>query len=121
MILHLQSKGQSTVEAVVYSAALMAFTLLLMSVIYLCFLKTKLRFTSHEFLVCREISNPWLCQNKFQKELESAFRFGKMHSLWARKQGNQQILNLKMKFQILSLRTVTWDYQDQIEIPLKSK
>lgn len=105
-------------EAVVASGALLAFASLLLGLIYFCALKTYLQYSSHEFLVCREISDPWFCEKKFKRELQSVLRFGQVESMWARQESKRQFLHLKLSFSALQ-RNVSWIYEDEISLPLK--
>jgi hypothetical protein len=105
-------------EAVVASGALLAFGALLLGLIYFCTLKTYLQYSSHEFLVCREISDPWLCEKKFKRELQSVLRFGQIESMWARQETQRQFLHLHLSFSALQ-RKISWIYEDEILLPLK--
>lgn len=113
------SRGQATLEAAVVSAALVLWVGLLMGLIYISVLKTYLQYSSHEFLVCREISDPWICESQFKNEIQNALsNFGRIELLWARKEHQKQVLTLKLKFKILK-KDIRWNYKDQIQLPLK--
>ncbi len=113
------SRGQATLEAAVVSAALVLWVGLLMGLIYFSVLKTYLQYSSHEFLVCREISDPWACESQFKKEIQNALsNFGRIEAFWVRQEHQKQVLTLKLKFKILK-KEIFWNYKDQIQLPLK--
>jgi hypothetical protein len=102
----------------VIAAALIAFSASLLFLIYFCAIKTYLQFSSHEMLVCREISEPWACEKKFKKELQAYLRFGEIESCWARKDPNKQLLHLQLSFTVLH-KKIQWKYEDEIRLPLQ--
>lgn len=114
-----QSKGQAVLESLVAAAALMAFTGLLLALIYFCVLKTYLQCSSHELLVCRELASPWTCEKKFKAEFEAVLRFGQIETLWCRKDPHRQLLHLRLKF-LFFKKVIRWTYEDQISLPLKA-
>ena len=111
--------GQTTLEAAVVSLALLLFTVLLLGLIYFCFLRTYLQFSSYEFLICRTHSDPWTCETKFRKEIQSLLIKGaRIQMLWARKEGQNQCLTLKLNFTLLN-KKIHWIHEDQLQWPLK--
>ncbi len=110
--------GQSTLEAAVVSGALVFFVTLLSALLYFCFLQSYLKYSSHEYLVCREISDPWLCEKQFKKATTSLVRFGKIESLWVQEEPLRRTLRLRIQWQVLQ-KNVRWDYQDRILLPLQ--
>lgn len=113
------NRGQATLEAALTSAALVLWVGLLMAALYLGVVKTLLEYSSHELLVCREISDPWKCESEFKNRINPALvRSIKIDLLWARKEGRKQMLTMKLRLRILK-KDILWTYQDQISLPLK--
>lgn len=113
-----RNKGQALLEAVVALPALMAFAVFLLGLLAACAFQTYLQFISHEFLICRETSDPWSCEKKFRAELKSTLPFGRIESLWAIKEPHRQRLELRLSFSVWKER-IRWLRKDEIQLPLR--
>ena len=111
--------GQATLEMLFSAMGTVIFVSLLLGAIYLAGAKVYLRFSSHEFLLCREFQNPILCENKFKSQLNSFWRFGTWSNLSPTRTAFQQSVHVDLKLRILNQEVVKWNYQDQINLPLK--
>ncbi len=113
------ASGQATVELLVSSVATVTFVSLLLGAIYLAGTVTYLRFSSHEFLLCREFQNPVSCEQKFKARLSSFWRFGSWRNLTSHRTSSQQSMHVDLELRILRQELVKWKYQDQISLPLQ--
>ena len=116
----MNSRGQATLEAVVCSLGLFAFVAFLFTALFFSVLHTYLQFSSHELLVCRQIQNPNQCDSKFRKELQSFLPFGRVGSVSVQTFPSSEKLFLVLHFSIPLKKEVTFKYQDEIHLPLRS-
>jgi hypothetical protein len=99
--------------------AVTSFVTLLLTALYLAAVATWLRFSSHEFLVCREVHSASACEKKFKSDLSSFWRFGKWNRFQTHRSNSEQILEIHLELEVLSLELISWNYQDKIQLPLK--
>lgn len=113
------ASGQATVEMLFSTVATTTFVSLILAAIYLAGTVVYLRYSSHEFLLCREFQNPQSCEQKFKKQLSSFWRFGSWRNLTSQRTPSRQFMRVDLEVRILRQELVKWKYQDQISLPLK--
>jgi hypothetical protein len=106
-------KGQATIEALVTSFAILSFVVSLMGAIYWAWFTNNLRFISHEFLICRQVSASFSCQKNLKSRLKSIQRFGKMAD--PQMTFTETYSQMKIHFQWGAIR---WTFQDSLKIPI---
>jgi hypothetical protein len=113
------NRGQATIESVFTLMTVFCFVTAVLAILYFYTLRAHLQYSSHELLVCREFQNTSQCDSKFQRELRSILKFGRVVSFRPQRSSNSQSLKLLLRFEVLGFQGFTWTYEDQINLPLQ--
>ena len=113
-----KQNGQASLEAVVAAMALTAFFGFLFCLIYLAIIYTHLRYTSHEYLLCPEYQQKYICAQDFQNAIKATVRFGQIQNLQIQESSVQRKLSFRYSLDILNLQKFQMFYEDQIHLPL---
>lgn len=119
----MNSKGQASIEALFSLVAAIAFFGSLIAIIYCCYIRDQLYFTSHEALICREFQNSNKCDRHFRKQLDSLLVFGNVENLQIYRSAKKQKLDLTISLEVFGTMGLShkflWKFSNSIDLPLR--
>jgi hypothetical protein len=119
MIRTWENKGQAVIECLIAAISSLAFSGLLLWLIYFCIFLSHLKYSSHEYLLCHGVSEAGSCEQEFRKNLKTLMIFGKIEKLKLIVRPNILRVHLRFQFQVIG-NSVSWNYQDSIQWPVRT-
>lgn len=111
--------GQASIESLIASSALILFFTFFICLIYLGGAYGFIRYASHEYLLCPEYQQKYLCVKSFENTLKQIIRFGEIQNFKSQESGSQRNVSFLLSLKILNISKLELNYRDQIQLPLR--